>query len=492
MDDTTTTSIARDDEIDIETLRDDMDDIERAFVRALTCDDDDLMQQVMTRSARAFRAHRAASRAKASRAHDGRERTKSDCVEVVVDERSRSATNAREGEGEGGQVSDDDDETPATTTKRFLNDANDERERATDIETMRKQYREKLERRRIRKMFRMEEYVDEIPRACACERGEDELRRAFDAASGANIAARASETWTQCAFKTSRGLTDFRSDVVALSGEGDARDDDDDVGFAVGPRARTMWCKLKWESPGGRVPYSASEREIERVITQTFAYAKERDVLETSSSDVERAEWVDSLGKMAWLYASQILATQRDDKVAARSWLADVTDVVDPLFVDITRTWINDANSTPERYYFEAKRDDDTGSIAASNVKLARSPASTTFTTSTTPLTTNIGVTRADAREETSGVVPRDADASSISASTSRVAPLARESASDRARARHFLDALPLTLREIARDPVGDVALRAYATAALGAFVAYAVVAEIAERRARIRTRRAR
>lgn len=250
----------------------------------------------------------------------------------------------------------DADDVTAPTTSKFM------RELYENIDHPRV-------RGAIRRMFRAEEYVGEMPMECLLDADAADVAAAWARVSGAprrrrRVMARATMIWIQCVFKSS-SLTSYENDQKRLAGGVDVIEDG-----GWGPEARCCWCKLKWEQRDGET------EAIERVICDTFEYVTKHDVLGelAARDDVDDEDaldtWRDALGKMAWLYASQIVAEERDDAIEARRWLEEYRDVLDEEIVSVTHSWIDNANCKVEKYRFEATRDDDTGHVSVRNIRV--------------------------------------------------------------------------------------------------------------------------
>ena len=336
---------------------------------------------------------------------------------------------------------DDTDTDDGTTTSRFM------RELYENIDHPRI-------RGALRRMFRAEEYVGEMPLECLFDADAADVAAAWARISGAprrrrRVMARATMIWIQCVFKSS-SLTSYENDQKRLAGGVDVIEDG-----AWGPEARCCWCKLKWEQRDGET------EAIERVICDTFEYVTKHDVLGelAARDDVDDKDaldaWRDALGKMAWLYASQIVAEERDDAIEARRWLEEYRDVLDEEIVSVTHSWIDNANCKVEKYRFEATRDDDTGHVSVRNIRVDDDKDADAD---------------ADADKTKHKIGGTNGTSDRTDATTTTDAIAARQSVSAR---------LPRLARDVLADPFGDVALRTYASAAVAAVVAYSVVIEI-------------
>jgi len=261
----------------------------------------------------------------------------------------------------------------------------------------------------------------------------------------------ASCLWTQCKFKSSEGLAKtFDADVELLC-EGVPREM-----RSIGPQMRMLWCKLKWEEGEAKRAGTPEEREVERVTLALFDEAVATAALDPEKNPDEDARelWSEALGNLAWLYASQILAKQRGDETRARLWLEERASMLDPTAVSAIKSWITDARSN-RTHRFEITHDEVTDRIVikkelADGVEEDEAPADAVAETKDA----NEETTEARTREDES---TRDDDASPPSENP------------------WHLDAAFDLAREISRDPVGDVALRAYAVAAVSAYAAYAI-----------------
>lgn len=261
----------------------------------------------------------------------------------------------------------------------------------------------------------------------------------------------ASCLWTQCKFKSSEGLAKTFDEDVELLCEGVPREM-----RSIGPQMRMLWCKLKWEEGEAKRAGTPEEREVERVTLALFDEAVETAALDPEKNPDEDARelWSEALGNLAWLYASQILAKQRGDETRARLWLEERAAMLDPTTVSAIKSWITDARSN-RTYRFEITHDAVTDRTVIKKELVdgveedeARDAA--------------VAETK-DANKETTEVPPReDATTRDDDASPPSVTPWPLDAAFDLA-------------REISRDPVGDVALRAYAVAAVSAYAAYAI-----------------
>jgi hypothetical protein len=341
----------------------------------------------------------------------------------------------------------DADDVTAPTTSKFM------RELYENIDHPRV-------RGAIRRMFRAEEYVGEMPMECLLDADAADVAAAWARVSGAprrrrRVMARATMIWIQCVFKSS-SLTSYENDQKRLAGGVDVIEDG-----GWGPEARCCWCKLKWEQRDGET------EAIERVICDTFEYVTKHDVLGelAARDDVDDEDaldaWRDALGKMAWLYASQIVAEERDDAIEARRWLEEYRDVLDEEIVSVTHSWIDNANCKVEKYRFEATRDDDTGHVSVRNIRVHDD----------------------DKDDKDDADADADADKSKHKAGGTNGTndrTDATTTATDAIAARQSVSArLPRLARDVLADPFGDVALRTYASAAVAAVVTYSVVIEI-------------
>lgn len=326
-----------------------------------------------------------------------------------------------------------------------------------------------------RRLRRPEDYLDEIYDECSCSEDEDEnsernvLRREMDAELRAmrwppeDLSSRdacwiASCLWVQCKFKSARGL----GRTIA--------EDEDDIARGVprakrafGPTFRMLWCKLKWEEGPAKNANAAEELEIERVILELFDEARRLNVVESDAVPSDKREaWMQALGNLSWLYASQILASQRDAADAAMRWIDDQSDLLDSQIMMEVKSWIRDVGIN--RLYRFTYTVDDMGRAVVVNERVddvdsAREPEPPTITSRrSVPLDDR---DNDENKEKSTEVTPSATDAKS---------PTAREKNDRRP---SLADELARSVGEIARDPLGDHALRAYATAAVGAYTAY-------------------
>ena len=232
-------------------------------------------------------------------------------------------------------------------------------------------------------MRRPERYLDEIYGECSCSEDEDEgsernaERRALarDAESvrwpvedlrERDAAWVTSCLWVQCKFKSRDGLGRTMAEDVAELRRGVR------VGTPprLGPTARMLWCKLKWEEGAGKTAGSREEAEIEREILALFDDAAAANVLNDENMSEElNAAWRDALRNLGWLYASQILAAQREDEDAAHAWLDKREDLLDEQIIVLTRSWIQKANIN-KNYRFSVSYDEHTGRVMVKNQRV--------------------------------------------------------------------------------------------------------------------------
>ena len=234
-----------------------------------------------------------------------------------------------------------------------------------------------------RRLRRPERYLDEIYGECSCSEDEDEgsARNAERRAMAADAASArwpvedlrerdacwvASCLWVQCKFKSRDGLGRTMAEDVAELRRGVR------VGTPprLGPTARMLWCKLKWEEGAGKTAGSREEAEIEREILALFDDAAAANVLNDENMSEElNAAWRDALRNLGWLYASQILAAQREDEDAAHAWLDAREDLLDEQIIVLTRSWIRDAKIN-QTYRFSVSYDEHTGRVMVKNQRV--------------------------------------------------------------------------------------------------------------------------
>ena len=266
----------------------------------------------------------------------------------------------------------------------------------------------------------------------------------------------ASCLWTQCKFKSNEGLAKTFDEDVELLCEGVPREM-----RSIGPQMRMLWCKLKWEEGEAKRAGTPEEREVEHATLELFEEAASTDALDPEKNPDEdsRELWSEALGNLAWLYASQILAKQRGDETRARLWLEEVASMLDPTTVSAIKSWITDAG-TNRKYRFEMTYDEVTDR-------------------------TVIRKKRVDDVEDEDEDEDEDAERGAETEKTNekenesedrpREDETVRDDASPPSMHLSPVDAAFDIAREITRDPVGDVALRAYAAAAVSAYAAYAI-----------------
>jgi len=326
-----------------------------------------------------------------------------------------------------------------------------------------------------RRLRRPERYLDEIYGECSCSEDEDEgsernaERRALarDAESvrwpvedlrERDAAWVTSCLWVQCKFKSKDGLgRTMAEDFAELRRR--VR-----VGTPprLGPTARMLWCKLKWEEGAGKTAGSREEAEIEREILALFDDAAAANVLNDENMSEElNVAWRDALRNLGWLYASQILAAQREDEDAAHAWLDKREDLLDEQIIVLTRSWIQKANIN-KNYRFSVSYDEHTGRVMVKNQRVDD-----------------------DGEDENASDddAPAEENETEITKSSPTAAPEPVEDDGTNAEKVSTVDALASrvthVVREIARDPTGDYSLRAYATVAVSAYVAFSLVQRV-------------
>lgn len=326
-----------------------------------------------------------------------------------------------------------------------------------------------------RRLRRPERYLDEIYGECSCSEDEDEgsernaERRALarDAESvrwpvedlrERDAAWVTSCLWVQCKFKSKDGLGRTMAEDFAELRRGVR------VGTPprLGPTARMLWCKLKWEEGAGKTAGSREEAEIEREILALFDDAAAANVLNDESMSEElNVAWRDALRNLGWLYASQILAAQREDEDAAHAWLDKREDLLDEQIIVLTRSWIQKANIN-KNYRFSVSYDEHTGRVMVKNQRVDD-----------------------DGEDENASDddAPAEENETEITKSSPTAAPEPVEDDGTNAEKVSTVDALASrvthVVREIARDPTGDYSLRAYATVAVSAYVAFSLVQRV-------------
>ena len=266
----------------------------------------------------------------------------------------------------------------------------------------------------------------------------------------------ASCLWTQCKFKSNEGLAKTFDEDVELLCEGVPREM-----RSIGPQMRMLWCKLKWEEGEAKRAGTPEEREVERATLELFEEAASTDALDPEKNpDVDSRElWSEALGNLAWLYASQILAKQRGDETRARLWLEEAASMLDPTTVSAIKSWITDAR-TNRKYRFEMTYDEVTDRTVFRKKRVD-------------------GVEDDDEDEDEERGAETETEKTNEKENESEDRPGEEETMRDDASppSMHLspVDAAFDIAREITRDPVGDVALRAYAAAAVSAYAAYAI-----------------
>ena len=266
----------------------------------------------------------------------------------------------------------------------------------------------------------------------------------------------ASCLWTQCKFKSNEGLAKTFDEDVELLCEGVPREM-----RSIGPQMRMLWCKLKWEEGEAKRAGTPEEREVERATLELFEEAASTDALDPEKNPDEdsRKLWSEALGNLAWLYASQILAKQRGDETRARLWLEEAASMLDPTTVSAIKSWITDAR-TNRKYRFEMTYDEVTDRTVVRKKRVD-------------------GVEDEDEDEDEERGAETETEKTNEKENESEDRPGEEETMRDDASppSMHLspVDAAFDIAREITRDPVGDVALRAYAAAAVSAYAAYAI-----------------
>lgn len=266
----------------------------------------------------------------------------------------------------------------------------------------------------------------------------------------------ASCLWTQCKFKSNEGLAKTFDEDVELLCEGVPREM-----RSIGPQMRMLWCKLKWEEGEAKRAGTPEEREVERATLELFEEAASTNALDPEKNpDVDSRElWSEALGNLAWLYASQILAKQRGDETRARLWLEEAASMLDPTTVSAIKSWITDAR-TNRKYRFEMTYDEVTDRTVFRKKRVD-------------------GVEDDDEDEDEERGAETETEKTNEKENESEDRPGEEETMRDDASppSMHLspVDAAFDIAREITRDPVGDVALRAYAAAAVSAYAAYAI-----------------
>jgi hypothetical protein len=230
---------------------------------------------------------------------------------------------------------------------------------------------------------------------------------------------------------------------------------------SIGPQMRMLWCKLKWEEGEAKRAGTPEEREVERATLELFEEAASTDALDPEKNPDEdsRKLWSEALGNLAWLYASQILAKQRGDETRARLWLEEAASMLDPTTVSAIKSWITDAR-TNRKYRFEMTYDEVTDRTVIRKKRVD-------------------GVEDEDEDEDEDEERGAETEKTNEKENESEDRPGEEETMRDDASppSMHLspVDAAFDIAREITRDPVGDVALRAYAAAAVSAYAAYAI-----------------
>ena len=400
---------------------------------------------------------------------------------IQCDPSGFDSRNRREDDGDGrsgdDDDDDDDDESRLSRTRR---------RRPTNAE-------EKAVMRRLNRPF---EYAHEMTAGdCSCSDEEspgyekrqemirmlkeDEAKRRWPPEDlySRDAALISSCLWVQAKFKTVGLAGTIEEDYDALRGDVDAG-----TCGEWGPEARVFWCKLKWEEGAAKIAFSEEERAVERAILDTFKRAETLGIFNiidgTLAPEDVRETWVEALGKLAWLYASQILAAQRDDKDAAYAWMDANASMLSTEILLVIKRWIEDANAPP-RYETTILIDETTRRRTVTHEELRR------------PSSKILAAAAASERPPIGG--DKEAEPSS-SSSSSVLDPKTdtRQGGDEKAKTRDAIDdstkdeehpeptvtfdPVIETVREIARDPAGDVALRAYAVIAVSAYAAWSLV----------------
>ena len=397
---------------------------------------------------------------------------------------------SRAGGGEGQAVTKDDD------------DDDDDDDDNADARLLRRRRRRTAEEKAVmRRMGRPFEYVHEMTGECSCsdeespgyeERREmirtleeDEARRRWPPEDlyGRDATLVSSCLWVQAKFKTVGLAATIEEDYDALRG---------DVGAETcgewGPEARVFWCKLKWEEGAAKRAFSEEERAVERAILDTFKRCETLGIFDivrgTLAPEDVRETWVEALGKLAWLYASQILAAQREDEDAAYAWMDANASMLPPEIVLVIKQWIDDANKPP-RYATTIEVDETTMRRTVTHEELRR-PSRSKSTRASSERRASIDDDGREEEEEeearaSSPSPPDPADARASGERDENHHPRTTDDApsDDRDERPHkatvaFNPAIE-TVREIARDPAGDVALRAYAVVAVSVYAAWSL-----------------
>lgn len=280
--------------------------------------------------------------------------------------------------------------------------------------------------------------------------------------------------WVQAKFKTVGLAETIEEDYDALRGDVDAG-----TCGEWGPEARVFWCKLKWEEGAAKKAFSEEERAVERAILDTFKRAETLGIFNiidgTLAPEDVRETWVEALGKLAWLYASQILAAQRDDKDAAYAWMDANASMLSTEIMLVIKRWIDDANAPP-RYETTISIDETTRRRTVTHEELRR-PSSKILAATAAAASSERPSIGGDKKAEPSSDSPKT-DAKDVEKAKPRdaIGDSTKDKDKHRSQPTVTFDPVIETVREIARDPAGDVALRAYAVAAVSAYAAWSLI----------------
>ena len=386
-----------------------------------------------------------------------------------------SSRKRREDDGEDGRSDDDDDDDAESRLSR-------PRRKPTKAE-------EKAVMRRLNRPF---EYAHEITAGdCSCSDEEspayekkqemirmlkeDEAKRRWPPEDlySRDAALVSSCLWVQAKFKTVGLAGTIEEDYDALRGDVDA-----ETCGEWGPEARVFWCKLKWEEGEAKKAFSEEERAVERAILDTFKRAETLGIFNiidgTLAPEDVRETWVEALGKLAWLYASQILAAQRDDKDAAYAWMDANASMLSTEILLVIKRWIEDANAPP-RYETTISIDETTRRRTVTHEELRRPSSKILAAAAASSERPPIG---GDKKAEP----PADSLDQKTDTKDDENAKQSGDTIGDSTKDKHrsqpsvTFDPVIETVREIARDPAGDVALRAYAVAAVSAYAAWSLI----------------
>ena len=389
-----------------------------------------------------------------------------------------SRNRPREDDGTDGRSDDDadDDESRLSAQRRRR------RRRPTDAE----------EKAVIRRLNRPFEYAHEMTAGdCSCSDEEspayekrqemirmlkeDEAKRRWPPEDlySRDAALISSCLWVQAKFKTVGLAGTIEEDYDALRGDVDAG-----TCGEWGPEARVFWCKLKWEEGAAKKAFSKEERAVERAILDTFKRAETLGIFNiidgTLAPEDVRETWVEALGKLAWLYASQILAAQRDDKDAAYAWMDANASMLSTEILLVIKRWIEDANAPP-RYETTISIDETTRRRTVTHEELRRPSSKFVAAAASSERRPPIG---GDKKAEPSSDSPKT-DTCQGDEKPKQSGDAIGDSTKDeehRSQPSSTFDPVIETVREIARDPAGDVALRAYAVAAVSAYAAWSLI----------------